>query len=82
VSEFVITAKGVAHRMRDLETTECGRGLHDGTRSETAPKLGRCRHCENALALRAKLIARAGGERRKMRVIRELSEIVNRQEEE
>lgn len=87
MSGYVVTPNGRVHTEYEPGVAECGVALDDGIRLGHAHKLGRCEACgrgtlRRAEKLRKALASRKGGERAKMRLIRELSEIVNAQEDE
>lgn len=74
---YVQSRNGLIHEMRDTETAQCGVVLTDGRRVKRG-KMGMCSHCKRAGEIRRELLARLGGEVAKMRMLKELSEIVNR----
>lgn len=75
---FTRTPSGMIHRMRDPETSYCGKAITEGVRSMNARILSRCVSCERVYEIRGRLEKRIGGEAAKMRLLHELTEIVNR----
>lgn len=79
---YVRSRNGITHVMRDASVSQCGREFVDGVRLANATRVGMCGRCRRVTDLKRDLLARVGGEEAKMRLLRELAEIVNRRDDE